>query len=121
MEYVHLLTLKESLSGIKHIELIHLSGETLKVDVSRCIGSSNFLTPDSVQTIANKGFPNSKTGKFGNLIIKFKLVFPQSLTEQQKKQINDAFSEDQDQNMSSPQSVHQRQKEEQNEEGEEEE
>jgi DnaJ family protein A protein 2 len=74
------ITLKESLigfiKGLKHLDsrMITINSETI-------------IKPNSVRCIENEGVYDKYTGSYGNLYIKFKIIYPTSLTEQQMDSI----------------------------------
>ena len=48
-----------------------------------------------VKTVKNLGVPFfNSSDKYGNLYIKFKIVFPSKLTEEQKKKLNEILKEE---------------------------
>ncbi|KAH8550826.1 hypothetical protein BGW37DRAFT_60304 [Umbelopsis sp. PMI_123] len=75
------LSLVEALTGfVKQIKT--LDGRTLKIN-----NSTNVIQPGQESRVSNEGMPNSKTGKKGDLIIKYEVKFPASLTSSQKEEI----------------------------------
>jgi len=69
--YTHTLTLKESLCGHK-LHLTHPSGEIIS------ISTSDITSSETVETIPDKGL-----SYHSNLIIKYKIKFPEKLTSEQ--------------------------------------
>ena len=70
------ITLKESLIGfIKGLQ--HLDSRMITIN------SETIIKPNSVRCIDNEGLYDSNTGSNGNLYIKFKIIYPTYLTEQQ--------------------------------------
>ena len=51
------------------------------------IGNNLVIYPGYKHIITGKGMPDSKTGKYGNLYIYFKIIFPKKLSQYQKKLI----------------------------------
>jgi len=51
------------------------------------IGNNSVIYPGYKHTIIEKGMPDSKTDKYGNLYIYFKIIFPKKLSQYQKKLI----------------------------------
>ncbi|KAI8579165.1 hypothetical protein K450DRAFT_243076 [Umbelopsis ramanniana AG] len=75
------LTLVEALTGfVKQIKT--LDGRTLKIN-----NTSNVIQPGQESRVSNEGMPNSKTGKKGDLIIKYEVKFPVTLTSSQKEEL----------------------------------
>ncbi|KAG2176602.1 hypothetical protein INT44_007266 [Umbelopsis vinacea] len=75
------LTLVEALTGfVKQIKT--LDGRTLKIN-----NTSNVIQPGQESRVSNEGMPNSKTGKKGDLIIKYEVKFPVTLTSAQKEEL----------------------------------
>lgn len=71
------ITLKESLIGFTK-EITHLDDRILSID------SVDIIKPNEIRCIENEGMYNCKTGDFGNLYLKFKIDYPNSLTQEQK-------------------------------------
>ncbi|XP_010272209.1 PREDICTED: dnaJ homolog subfamily B member 1-like [Nelumbo nucifera] len=72
------ITLLEALTG-KTINLVTLDGRNLTLQVTEIV------RPGYEKVIKNEGMPLAKEpGKKGNLIIKFNITFPKSLTSDQK-------------------------------------
>ena len=68
--YLMEISLEESIFGFEK-QFEHLSGET--IPVSR----TQVTSKDTVITVAGQGIKNIKTGKSGNLKIKFKIRIPE--------------------------------------------
>ncbi|KAI8081439.1 DnaJ domain-containing protein [Halteromyces radiatus] len=75
------LSLVEALTGFTKT-ITTLDGRKLKVS-----NASAVVQPGQVSRVANEGMPNSKTGRKGDLMIKYDVVFPTSLTTDQKDTI----------------------------------
>jgi DnaJ family protein B protein 4 len=80
------LTLLEALSGFTK-QIKTLDGRTLKIN-----NTTNVIQPGQESRVANEGMPNSKTGKKGDLIIKYEVKFPTSLSASQKEEIKRVLS-----------------------------
>jgi len=79
--------LRDALCGTT-IQLRTLDGRILKVEVN------DVVTPNSVKVVAGEGMPVSKMpGKRGNLKVKFNVVFPKTLDEEQKELVRKALPE----------------------------
>ena len=78
------ITLKESLVGfIKGIT--QLDGRLITIN------SDNIIKPNTVKSIENEGMYDLDNGYYGNLFLKFKIVYPNSLTNEQLKFIKEYF------------------------------
>tara|TARA_E500000178_G_scaffold293500_1_gene298291 strand:+ start:2928 stop:3932 length:1005 start_codon:yes stop_codon:yes gene_type:complete len=78
------ITLKESLTGfIKGIQ--HLDNRIITIN------STSIIKPHTIKCIDKEGIYNSNKSKYGNLYVKFKIIFPESLNNDQIKFINDNF------------------------------
>jgi len=82
--YVATITLKQALCGIK-LTIPTLDGDTTTVQ------TLDPIKPDYVHIMQGKGMPNSKSGKFGDLHIKFLIQFPTALEKSQKDFIKSAL------------------------------
>ena len=74
------LTLKEALCGTQ-FQFEHLNGKLLTLNVSNAI-----IFPGGKKAFPGMGMP--KTDGAGNLVIEFDVVFPSSLTAEQKDKLN---------------------------------
>ncbi len=81
--YVSLdVTLKESLTGfIKGLQ--HLDSRLLTIN------STSIIKPNMIKCINDEGIYDINKNTYGNLYIKFKIIFPNTLTDQQIKIFND--------------------------------
>lgn len=80
------ITLVDALCGFV-LSLPHPSGEGLQVQVQ------DVVSPSVPKIIRGKGMPVSKApGTYGNLIIKFDVVFPRALSADQKAQLRALLS-----------------------------
>lgn len=76
------ITLAEALAG-KIVEIPHIDGKSVKLDLRNKITS-----PETVETVDGKGMPIKNTSTFGNLVAKFSIKFPQSLSDKQKSSLS---------------------------------
>lgn len=80
------INLSQALTGVK-LTLPHPSGDEVVVNVTDVI-SPNY--PKKV--VRGKGMPISKApGTYGDLIVNFQILFPASLTEEQKKKVKEGL------------------------------
>ncbi|KAG2227396.1 hypothetical protein INT45_007421 [Circinella minor] len=79
------LSLAEALTGFSKT-ITTLDGRRLAVNNKNAV-----VQPGQESVVQNEGMPNSKTGRKGNLIIKYDVKFPTSLTSQQQEAIKNAF------------------------------
>lgn len=70
------ISLKDALCGF-HFEIHHLNGRLFQLSNK----PGNIITPGKIKTIPNLGL--EKNGETGSIKIKFNVVFPDSLTEEQ--------------------------------------
>ena len=78
LHYTKSITLKECLCGFS-CEIPHLNGKMLRLNHS---GASHVIKPGDVKTIPNFGM--QREGRpTGNLLVDFKVIFPEKLTEEQ--------------------------------------
>ena len=85
LEHKRSVTLTQALTGVK-FGIEALDGSTVTVDCSNVI-----IYPGYEKIFTGKGMSNSKTGKYGALVVKFDVVFPtKPLTDQQKDLIKQA-------------------------------
>lgn len=75
------LSLVEALTGFSK-QIKTLDGRTLGVN-----NSNSIVQPGQESRVSNEGMPNSKTGRKGDLIIKYVVKFPTYLTSTQKENI----------------------------------
>ena len=83
------ISLLEALTG-KTIKITMLDGREIDVSVT------DIVKPDTKIVIKDEGMPStSKSGEKGNLIIKFDIIFPSTLTltESQKRELKNIFGE----------------------------
>ncbi|KAJ1798511.1 Molecular chaperone (DnaJ super) [Coemansia sp. RSA 2399] len=82
------LTLDEALCGFKKpVQL--LNGKTIQVS-----NANTIIKPSQISRMPNYGMPVSKqAGRFGALVITYKVQFPSSLTLSQKEKIHEALTE----------------------------
>jgi len=79
------INLLQALKGVR-LHLPFLDGSTKTVQIQKVI------SPGLEYPVKNYGMPK-KDGHFGDLIIKFDIVFPLKLTDQQKNEISNAFQD----------------------------
>ncbi|KAI7851941.1 hypothetical protein BDC45DRAFT_466702 [Circinella umbellata] len=79
------LSLAEALTGFSKT-ITTLDGRRLAVNNKNAV-----VQPGQESVVQNEGMPNSKTGRKGNMIIKYDVKFPTSLTSQQQEAIKNAF------------------------------
>jgi DnaJ-class molecular chaperone len=79
--YKRAISLKESLTGFS-FEISHVNGKVLCLNNTK---NRTIITPNYRKVIPNLGMV--RDGNTGNLIIEFSVVFPESLTEEQTKQL----------------------------------
>jgi DnaJ family protein B protein 4 len=72
------LTLVEALTGFSKT-ITTLDGRKLKVN-----NTNSVIQTGQESRVPNEGMPNSKTGQKGDLFVKYDVVFPTSLTAEQK-------------------------------------
>lgn len=82
--YTFNISLKESLTGFTR-DIIHLDDRILTIT------SSNIVKPGTIRCIDNEGMIIYNNDKNGILCIKFKIMFPESLTEKQIEMINEVL------------------------------
>lgn len=77
------LTLAEALSGFSK-KIKTLDDRTLSVS-----NANTIVQPGQESRVPNEGMPNSKTGRKGDLIVKYEVKFPTTLTPSQKERIKE--------------------------------
>ena len=82
LHYNYTITLKEALMGFS-FQLDHLNGKTYTINS----GNESIVKPGTETTIREMGFERNNIK--GDIIIKFEIVFPKSLTNEQKSKLND--------------------------------
>jgi len=83
--YINLdINFKESLIGfVKGIT--HLDSRMITIN------SDLIIKPNTMKCISDEGLYDIPTGSFGNLYVKFKIIYPNELNEEQKRIIQDNF------------------------------
>jgi len=76
------ITLKESLTGFK-FDVKHINGKTYTINNE----GGNIIPSNYIKEIANLGM--SRQNNIGKLIIKFNVIFPETLTSEQIKSLKD--------------------------------
>jgi DnaJ family protein A protein 2 len=79
------ISLKEALCGFS-FEIHHINGKTLNLNNKT---NPTIVKPNYKKTVAGLGM--NRDGTYGNLIIEFDVVFPDSLTADQIKNISDSI------------------------------
>lgn len=82
--YTFNISLKESLTGFTR-DIIHLDDRILTIT------SSNIIKPGTIRCIDNEGMIIYNENKNGILCIKFKIMFPETLTDKQIEMINEVL------------------------------
>ncbi|RPG17248.1 MAG: J domain-containing protein [Pelagibacteraceae bacterium TMED124] len=82
LHYKYTITLKEALMGFS-FQLEHLNGKTYTINSS----NESIVRPGTETTIRDMGF--ERNNNKGDIIIKFEIIFPKSLSEEQKKKLNE--------------------------------
>ncbi|KAJ1965343.1 Molecular chaperone (DnaJ super) [Dipsacomyces acuminosporus] len=82
------LSLDEALCGFKR-PIKTLGGKTINIS-----NTNSIIKPGQTSRMANYGMPISKQpGRFGDLLITYKVQFPSALTESQKHKIHEALTQ----------------------------
>lgn len=69
------ITLVEALTGVDFL-IKHLDGNNIRIKNN----PGEVIKPDDLKTIPDKGLPfHKKTWQFGNLFVKFTVIFPESV------------------------------------------
>lgn len=85
LSYTANITLSQALAGV-NIELPTLDGRRLKIPIREVIN------PSYSKVVPGEGMPLQKNpAQKGDLIIKFNIKFPTSLTEEQRKKVKEAL------------------------------
>lgn len=82
------ISLLKALTGTQ-IKFKHISGEIINIDLE----SISPISPNYVHIIKEKGMFSSKHNIYGNLQLKFNIIFPKHITDQQKKLIEHCLPE----------------------------
>jgi DnaJ-class molecular chaperone len=80
--YMKTITLKESLCGFE-FDMLFINGKSFKI----ANNPGNIINTTFKKMIPKLGM--EREGKFGNLIIEFKIIYPEKLTLEQVKKIKD--------------------------------
>uniref|UniRef100_A0A7S0RM28 J domain-containing protein n=1 Tax=Chlamydomonas leiostraca TaxID=1034604 RepID=A0A7S0RM28_9CHLO len=79
------LPLVDALCGTV-LRIPHLDGSTVEVPLNDVVNNA------SIKVVRGKGMPVAKQpGSFGNLLVKFEVAFPRSLTDEQKRAVRAAL------------------------------
>lgn len=88
------ITFKESLIGLRS-EIKQLDSRIIIIDNINDNNNDNnniqIIKPNMIKIIENEGMYNNENRTFGNLYIKFKVDYPNELSEHQKKIISEFF------------------------------
>lgn len=86
IRYVHKLSLKEALACDTTVRIPTLTGEMVNLPVNEII------KPTTIKLIPYKGLPHTKEPtKFGDLIVSFDIIFPDTLSPEVRKIVVDAL------------------------------
>lgn len=86
IKYTHQISLKEALSCDTTVRIPTLTGETVKLAVNEII------KPETVKVIPSRGLPHTKEpSKLGNLIVSFKILFPDYLSPLSRQKLDEAL------------------------------
>lgn len=79
--YTHDIPLKKALCG-ETVQLLTLDGRKLSIPINYVVSTN------SEHVVKNEGLPTGEEGKFGNLVIKFNIIFPKEVSERTKNQLS---------------------------------
>lgn len=86
IRYTHKITLKEALNCNTTVRIPTLTGEMVNLPINE------ILKPSTTKTIPYKGLPHTKEPtKFGDLIVSFDIVFPDYLSPESRKLVDQAL------------------------------
>lgn len=86
IKFTHKLTLKEALTCDTTVRIPTLTGQMINLPLNEII------KPNTIKTIPYKGLPHTKEPtKFGDLIVNFDIIFPDSLTPESRKLVSEAL------------------------------
>lgn len=86
VRYTHKISLKDALTCDKTVRIPTLTGEFVNLPLHEII------KPNSTKTIPYKGLPHSREPtKFGDLIVTFDIIFPDSLSAESRKLVAEAL------------------------------
>lgn len=86
IRYTHKISLKDALSCETTVKVPTLTGETINLPINEII------KPDSIKKIPYKGLPHTKDhNKFGDLLVSFDIMFPDSLSRESRVLIAQAL------------------------------
>lgn len=81
------ITLFEALTGVDFV-IKHLDGRKIRIKNNK----GDIIKPEDLKTIENQGMPfHKRTFQHGNLIILFKIKFPETISNQQADMIKQAL------------------------------
>lgn len=86
IKYTHKISLKEALTCNTTVRIPTLTGEMINLPINEII------KPSTTKTIPYKGLPHTKDqNKFGDLIVSFDIIFPDSLSPESRRLVADAL------------------------------
>ena len=87
LKYTHKISLKDALTCDTNISIPTLKGETIQLEMNEII------KPDTTKRLHNHGLPHTKDQKqFGDLIVSFDIIFPDSLSQESRRLVSEALS-----------------------------
>jgi DnaJ family protein A protein 2 len=78
------ISIFEALAGC-HFYIENLNNENLEINIQEIINN------ETVKIIPGQGMPLKNKNKYGNIVILFKIEYPDSITDQEKENIKDNF------------------------------
>jgi DnaJ family protein B protein 4 len=87
--YTARVSLADAIGGDLTLAIPHLDGSRLAV------ACPEIITPGSEKRVAGKGMPKGSKhpGEFGDLVIKFNVVFPTRLDQEQRRRIKQILNQ----------------------------
>lgn len=86
IKYTHKISLKEALTCNTTIRVPTLAGEMINLPIHEII------KPNTIKKIPYKGLPHTKgDNKFGDLIVSFDIIFPDSLSQESRRLVSEAL------------------------------
>lgn len=79
------ITLEQALSGTT-VQVVTLDNRTLNIPINEIV------SPGYQKIVPNEGMPARPASSKGNLVIRFNIKFPKSLSSQQKEAVKRALS-----------------------------
>lgn len=84
--YIKDISLKDALVGLS-LEMKYPGGKNI------IINYNNIISPNSIKTIPGLGFPNTQTGVLGDLFIKFNIIFPEHINDNNKNILSEMLAD----------------------------